>query len=132
MYCKECGKEIDHDSKFCSYCGTKQSIQPTIEQREDQVIKSSTTSQTINVNLNLGRPKVEGEKVNKEQVNINKYNLTYKKDVEATIIGLVIVVTGFFMFYIGGLYNNVANPEVLKPLLVLLICFGEYLLLSGL
>lgn len=23
MYCKECGKQIANDSKFCPYCGTK-------------------------------------------------------------------------------------------------------------
>lgn len=23
MYCKECGKKIDDDSKFCEYCGTR-------------------------------------------------------------------------------------------------------------
>lgn len=25
MYCKECGKEIANDSKFCNHCGAKQS-----------------------------------------------------------------------------------------------------------
>lgn len=24
MYCKECGKEIANDSKFCNHCGTRQ------------------------------------------------------------------------------------------------------------
>ena len=24
MYCKNCGKEIADDSKFCQYCGTAQ------------------------------------------------------------------------------------------------------------
>lgn len=26
MFCKECGKKIDKDSKYCNYCGTKQLI----------------------------------------------------------------------------------------------------------
>ena len=26
VFCKECGAKIDADSKFCRYCGTKQSI----------------------------------------------------------------------------------------------------------
>ncbi len=26
MYCKSCGKQIDDDSKFCSFCGTKQTL----------------------------------------------------------------------------------------------------------
>ncbi|MBI9067577.1 MAG: zinc ribbon domain-containing protein [Salinivirgaceae bacterium] len=26
MYCKECGKQIDEDSKFCSFCGAKQTF----------------------------------------------------------------------------------------------------------
>ena len=27
MYCKECGKEIANDSKYCNYCGTIQSFE---------------------------------------------------------------------------------------------------------
>lgn len=42
MYCKSCGKEIDDDSKFCSYCGAKQQvISQTAEVIHDEGILDS-------------------------------------------------------------------------------------------
>lgn len=39
MYCKECGKEIIDNSKFCSFCGAKQDIvEPTIKEQVADVI----------------------------------------------------------------------------------------------
>jgi len=35
MYCKKCGKQIDNDSKYCNYCGTKQSFK--IEEKKEDV-----------------------------------------------------------------------------------------------
>lgn len=36
MYCKKCGKKIDDDSIYCTYCGTKQSngIEKVISEEE--------------------------------------------------------------------------------------------------
>ena len=31
MYCSECGKKIQENSKFCSNCGAKQTVKETIE-----------------------------------------------------------------------------------------------------
>ncbi len=42
MFCKKCGKQIDNDSTFCQYCGSKQAIStPT-----DQPFKNETIEQT--------------------------------------------------------------------------------------
>ena len=37
MYCKNCGKEIDDDSKFCQYCGVEQSKKETGTYTEPKV-----------------------------------------------------------------------------------------------
>ena len=37
MYCKNCGKEISEDSKFCQYCGANQEKE-SVEQKENKVI----------------------------------------------------------------------------------------------
>lgn len=34
MYCKECGKEIADDSKFCSFCGKAQMAEKELEMTE--------------------------------------------------------------------------------------------------
>lgn len=39
MYCKECGKHIADDSKFCSYCGTKH--ENNLANNGDQTIKAN-------------------------------------------------------------------------------------------
>lgn len=44
MYCKNCGKQIDDDSKFCNYCGTEQSINIYRE--------SNSEKEKIGINLN--------------------------------------------------------------------------------
>ena len=35
MFCKKCGKEIDDDSKFCSYCGAPVSADPVTTEADD-------------------------------------------------------------------------------------------------
>lgn len=43
MYCKKCGKQIDEDAVFCSFCGTAQNQQ--IEQNSDD--KQVTIAQRL-------------------------------------------------------------------------------------
>ena len=64
MYCKECGEQIDDDSKFCNYCGTQQSksfplpdskllnIKPDNGQTLRQNTKSSVGSKEV-INLQI-------------------------------------------------------------------------------
>ena len=38
MYCKECGKEIADDSKFCNHCGAKQSDSVKDTRKDKKII----------------------------------------------------------------------------------------------
>ena len=47
MFCKECGKRIDDDSKFCSHCGTKKSV----EQVTVNPLEGTPKADNINKNV---------------------------------------------------------------------------------
>lgn len=51
MYCKNCGKEIADDSKFCQYCGTAQITEPAKEQPKPAPEKKVVEIPTIKTNL---------------------------------------------------------------------------------
>lgn len=70
MYCKSCGKQIDNDSLFCSFCGIKQK---TSESIKDNRIEDTATL----------------------------YDLTYKREENALIVGINLLVISL-IFAIGG------------------------------
>lgn len=94
MYCKSCGIEIDVDSQFCSYCGSKQS--------------------------ELNRPKSDkhnpeqtGTQIHTQSDKERKYDLTYSKETDATVYGafflafqLVIIIIQPFKFESIDSYNQ--------------------------
>ena len=55
MFCKNCGKELSSDEKFCSGCGQKQ----VEEAAKEEVVKPKTTKKALpifiinNPNFNL-------------------------------------------------------------------------------
>ena len=51
MYCKNCGKEIDSDSKFCQYCGTNQDkTNPNDSEKSTQDVKKVIVIPNIKTN----------------------------------------------------------------------------------
>lgn len=51
MYCKNCGKEIDSDAKFCQYCGTNQDkTPPNDSEKSTQDIKKEVVIPNIKTN----------------------------------------------------------------------------------
>ena len=84
MYCKDCGKEIDGDSNFCSFCGAKQSasfVPPhtgTPVQPKEPIAVNRPETQTV----------------------ISKYDQTYKKETDATFIGVILFIS--WMIFIGA------------------------------
>jgi hypothetical protein len=98
MFCKSCGIKIDDDSKFCSYCGTKQSKtnKQTALNIEGLVQEEA---KTVNLNLLFGRQtnsksNQETNKTYKEP----KYDPTYLKETDATFIGSIILVSSLLLF----------------------------------
>ena len=94
MFCKSCGNKIDDDSQFCTYCGLKLSninnlTSNTVEQKE---------SQTDNLKIcfdikNNQNPINYSDNVNNE----SKYDNTYIKETEATLVGIILLVLSLFL-----------------------------------
>lgn len=116
MFCKSCGNKIDDDSSFCSYCGTRQSNtnKPLLEKNETN---TQIDPKTINVNLSFGRPnssKNSHQSYSNNSITIDsKYDSTYKKETEATVIGSIILIASLaltifkpFEFNTNDAYNN--------------------------
>lgn len=47
MFCKECGKKMPEDSKFCPECGTNNSAKKTVKKETKKVTKELTKEQII-------------------------------------------------------------------------------------
>lgn len=103
MYCKNCGKIIDADSVFCSFCGTKQSeLNKTILSDSKESIPLE--AKTVNVNLTLGLPSFKKEREGK--VKIEKYDLGYKKESEATFVGILVLIGSIGFIVVSQNQNN--------------------------
>jgi hypothetical protein len=97
MFCKSCGRTIDDDSQFCSYCGSKQSDRNKPNSPNIETIESKT----VNVNLSFSRQNnnIPNQKSIKK-LNEQKYDLNYSKETEATIIGTIILLaTGLLVIF---------------------------------
>jgi RNA polymerase subunit RPABC4/transcription elongation factor Spt4 len=97
MFCKSCGYKIDSDSQFCSYCGTKQSEtnKPILVNNEAFVQEEA---KTVNVNLSFGRQtnSKSNQETNKTYTE-PKYDPTYLKEIDATAIGVIILVSSLLL-----------------------------------
>ena len=81
MFCKSCGKKIDDDSVFCSFCGTKQS---------EYVRQSNSEKEEI----------IERAKSNNNEyssLNEPKYDPSYLKEKEETLGGVVLLIIQLFL-----------------------------------
>ena len=52
MYCKECGKEIDEDSIFCSFCGTKVNDARNKSSEENESLQNNENSEIFKLIFN--------------------------------------------------------------------------------
>jgi len=86
MYCKKCGKEIDYDSVFCTYCGQrKQSIESTKYTNKDKILQANLKS----------RSKTK-----------SKIDNNYKRDFSPTIIGIILIIANFVTLTILDINSN--------------------------
>ena len=95
MYCKECGKKIAEDSKFCRFCG--------IEQNSNFNRINETREVNLNISLfgnrssKIKKSSSEGEKKSK-----SKYDETYRKELSASLVGLILICLQLVLLLTGA------------------------------
>ncbi len=94
MFCKSCGKQIDDDSVFCSFCGTKQpEIQKTIIKppenlpTEPQIVESKPK-----VKENISTSAQETDFFSDIKIKLDDNRLTFQK-----VIGTFFCILGFLV-----------------------------------
>lgn len=98
MFCKSCGKQIDDDSVFCTFCGTKQS---TIHKPNPDISSIPPQTKNVNVNLSFGRPSAEKATPEIVVTKPPKYDLLYQKETEATAFGVFLLLISIVFAVIG-------------------------------
>jgi|JI6StandDraft_1071083.scaffolds.fasta_scaffold102664_1 hypothetical protein len=90
MYCKTCGNQIDNDSKFCSFCGSKQS---DVNKPSVNCIDLPTESKlkTTNENLSFGIHNINKPTQEIKQVEYSKYDSTYTPESHAKTVGVILL-----------------------------------------
>lgn len=90
MYCKECGKQIDDDSKFCSFCGTRQQVMPS-SKTSDLGTELYSIADAFKKSINISNEKSVEKKL--------RYDSTYKNSAPL-IIGVILFVTMIVIFIV--------------------------------
>jgi hypothetical protein len=100
MYCKNCGKQIDDDSKFCNYCGTEQSINSKRE--------SNTENSKVDLNLNNHETHIHFPKTQSkiDQPKQGRYDESYEKETGATVVGFIVLITNFLIVLVKPEVNE--------------------------
>lgn len=94
MYCKNCGKELANDSKFCSFCRTRQ-----------ELFSSESKSENISSKENDSKDsqQLENSKLYTSdsvfQKPVDKYDNTYEGDGWATAVGLIVVLICLILLF---------------------------------
>lgn len=93
MFCKSCGRQIDNDSAFCSFCGTKQSndLKPQVQVDTNQFINTAQKVYSNETNFS-NSPNI---------VRQPKYDPTYKKEDDAIIVGINLLVIALIFNIVG-------------------------------
>jgi len=112
MYCKKCGKQIDDDSFFCSICGTKQSILHNNEFDVNFNFKEKETK-IVNEHLSFDNQITSKpiDKTNNFKAQILKYDPIYKKETDASGVGILMLVATVLIYIIS---RNINDKETYK------------------
>ncbi len=110
MYCKSCGKQIDDDSKFCSFCGTRHNIttvSPEIKREtSERVIRNETPIKPIEE-----KKTEKKEEIVKKEI-VPKYDLTYQKETGARTVGIILIIFLVLNFIFGPVVIKLNNIDV--------------------
>lgn len=111
MYCKICGNQIDSDSVFCSFCGTKQSEinKPNYSYSEKF---ESTENKYPNENLSFARENQTNCAPNEKNKEQPKYDLDYENDSDNIALGVTLLLISVGIALMGQLQFD--NSESLS------------------
>ena len=116
MFCKECGMEIDNDSKFCIFCGTKLFATTTSKWQTTSVI--NTEQSMGNFNASDSKNPFNG-KPSEEKIIEERYDRSYKGDATASWMSfIVLLVNATFHALAGKLYDE--TLEVVSAIILVL------------
>jgi hypothetical protein len=93
MFCKSCGRQIDNDSTFCSFCGTKQStdLKPEVQAVTNQYINTTQKVYSNETNFNNALNIVRQP----------KYDPTYIKEDDAITFGIILLAIALIFAIVG-------------------------------
>lgn len=115
MICKNCGKEISNDSKYCKYCGSLIEENKEISLNKSQLIRGDLkdkkdneeiTQQTVQNDITQNEVK-EAYKSNSNDISKEEIKLTKKNNLN--IVLLVILCLIFFSMLSVFIYKNAKN-----------------------
>lgn len=115
MFCKSCGKKIDDDSQFCSYCGTKQSIisKPIIENQNKVIELEDSKIDNFKESFDL-QNKTEKDLTGNKVSNESQYDLSYSKEIEATVVGVLILALSIFLYNFPFEFDNIDSIHIFR------------------
>ena len=112
MYCSNCGKEINENSKFCLHCG--QEILKNLENNRIEETNKRQQLETLN-NTNLIKPEIAVKVVQDPNSNLG-LNMEYAAHSSKSYIGSawLTIVLYIFAFWIGGFIANIVYLNAAK------------------
>ncbi len=101
MYCKTCGNQIDLDSVFCSFCGTRQSEINKPNSTNFERFEYTET-QPLNVNLSFGRQNQQMSAKKEKTQKQPKYDSAYESDSGIIVFGVCILCISLGIAFYGN------------------------------
>lgn len=125
MICKECGNEIDDNSMFCNFCGSKQN------EGQNKILNINNTDNAVNSIGNIKCPNCDSEQVQKFSV----VHLNGISDLNGTSVG--VGTSGIYSGFVNGTSQTALSKITAPPekkwvigrfilLGLLLGCVGSY------
>lgn len=118
MFCKECGKKIPDDSKYCSHCGTRQSILQDMGNQIEANPQIETPTQNVNITLSFKKPSLKTVEEKTKIEKVEKYDLTYKGDSEATSAGIAVTIL-FIIILTVARFDNEVDQQIFRAIFAL-------------
>lgn len=78
MFCKNCGKQIPNNSKFCTYCGCNVAKKETLQ--DDVGIKKQENINFLKDEVKVENPKIEDDKIAIQENVSNKFDSKQSKN----------------------------------------------------